>query len=423
VEQSKRKRPATAPERRRADAIRQPDRERDPDLDPDPDPDRGCGCGCELESDHDHLRARQARRDGAPASDVDDAAADRNLDPTRARAHDDEARAEAGGHERDLSRIMGSMRWRPALAALLIASASPASVAWADEDPMAVYRQQFKEGLDAYQAGRFADAILKWQPIYEQLGPKKAYRLSFNLARAYEAYGDITRAAERYEQYIDEVQARRAAGEALEPVVENQEAEARESLAQLVAKQARIRVKVGPKPTMVQVDSSEPRLAPFTAYVRPGAHTVTFAPGTSKAVAANVNAEEGKIVELEPPVIPEETRVVVVQPKTRTETVHPFPQWVVWTGVGVTVLSGLIPAGAYRKAMDTKTKYDASTDHAERERLANNYEQQKNTAYVTWAFPIAFGVATIGLAVWYAAGTTKREFPIAIGPDGVHGAF
>jgi tetratricopeptide (TPR) repeat protein len=310
-------------------------------------------------------------------------------------------------------------RARAALFALMLGSTICAG-ARADEDAMAVYRGQFKEGLDAYNAGRFADAILRWQPIYEQLGPKKAYRLSFNLARAYEAYGDLTRAAERYESYLAEVDARRAAGEAIEPVVEKQEAEAREALTQLVAKQARVKIKPGPKPILVQIDTTEPRLAGFTAYVRPGPHQITFAPGTSFASVRDVFAEEGKLVELEPPAPPEETKIVVVQPRTRSETVHPFPSWVVWVGVGATVVSGVVPAVAYRRAMDTRSKYDAAQERADKERLFNQYEKERNAAYVSWAFPIVFGVATAGLATWYVLGTTKREVPIvSAGPGSV----
>jgi hypothetical protein len=303
-------------------------------------------------------------------------------------------------------------RARAVALALALGCATAAGSAHADDD-LSVYRQQFKEGLDAYAASRFADAILKWQPIYEQLGPKKAYRLSFNLARAYEAYGDLTRAAERYESYLAEVDARRAAGEPLEPVVEKQEAEARESLGQLVAKQARIRIRPAAKPVMVQVGATEPRVGGFTAYVRPGKHTVTFNPGTAAAVTREVVVEEGKLVELDPPPPPDETRIVVVQPKTRTETVHPFPSWVVWTGVGVTLASAIIPAVAYRRAMDTKSRYDAAQSPDDKQRLFNQYEKERNGAYVSWAFPIAFGVATAGLVTWYALGTTKREVPIA----------
>jgi hypothetical protein len=318
------------------------------------------------------------------------------------------------------------MRLRFAHAALFFALLVAAPRAWGEGDPMAVYRQQFKEGLDAYQAGRFADAILKWQPIYEELGPKTAYRLSFNLGRAYEEYGDLTRAAERYESYLAEVDARRNNGEALEAVVLQQETEARDALSKLVSKQARIRIKPGAKPTMVQIDATEPRLAGFTAYVRPGPHVVTFGPGTPAAAVRNVTAQEGTLVDLEPPSPPaDEARIVVVQPKTQTETVHPIPAWVVWTGAGVTVLSALIPAGAYLRALDTRDRYNAATDPTTKAREASNYDSQRNGAYVSWVFPIAFGAVTAGLATWYILGTTKREVPIAIGPGwlGAHGSF
>ncbi len=60
-------------------------------------------------------------------------------------------------------------------------------------------RERFRVGLERYRAGAFAEAIVVWDTVYRELGPSRGYRLAFDLARAYEKFGDLTRAAECYE--------------------------------------------------------------------------------------------------------------------------------------------------------------------------------------------------------------------------------
>ena len=161
-------------------------------------------------------------------------------------------------------------------------------------------RERFREGMDKYKAGAFADAVVIWEFIYRELGTDKGYRLAFDLARAYDELGDLIKAADHYESYLERVTQRRTIGETLEANVERQEAVARERLEKIAALKARIRVKAGARqPVIVQVDNSPARVAGFTQYVEPGAHVVTFGTG-KEADARRLTVVRGAIVDVEP---------------------------------------------------------------------------------------------------------------------------
>src|SRR5262249_54177668 len=85
-----------------------------------------------------------------------------------------------------------------------------------EQDPtLDAQRVRFRAGMDKYRAGAFAEAIVIWEAIYRELGKEKGYRLAYNIARAYDHFGDTTRAAESYEAYLNETKARHEAGETL----------------------------------------------------------------------------------------------------------------------------------------------------------------------------------------------------------------
>ena len=81
-----------------------------------------------------------------------------------------------------------------AVVLLVLASARPALA----DDDLAPMRERFRVGLEHYEAGEIADAIVVWDEIYRELGIEKGYRLAWNLARAYDTrggLGDAKRAA------------------------------------------------------------------------------------------------------------------------------------------------------------------------------------------------------------------------------------
>lgn len=311
----------------------------------------------------------------------------------------------------------------PAVARAQEAPAAPA-------DAMEPLRERFREGMDQYRAGRYGDAIVVWEQIYRELGPETGYRLSFNLGRAYDAAQDLTKAAEHYETYVAQVEQRRTRGEALEPLVEKQESDARERLAQLAATRGRIRVVPGDRPTAVQIDHGEPRLAGFVAYVAPGAHAVTFGTGEG-ARRRDVVVAEGQMIEIappapEPPVTaqPSPPREVVPPPPTRRP---PFSATWLYVAGGVTLASAVVPIVGYATAMSTRSDYLDATERREQERLASDYDDRRRFTYVSAAVTGGLAAVTGGLvAAWFLWPTTPS---VSVAPDGraasvgVTGAF
>jgi hypothetical protein len=155
--------------------------------------------------------------------------------------------------------------------------------------------------MDRYKAGAMAEAIRVWNGIYEEIGPKRGYRLSFDLARAYDTNGEATRAAERYRSFLDEVLARRSANESIAPLVEHEVGDADERLSVLNREHGRIEITARADATLTQIDDADPRLGAFTAYVAPGKHVVTFGPGRDNAAKVDVSVVAGELVVAQTP--------------------------------------------------------------------------------------------------------------------------
>src|SRR5687767_12730293 len=90
--------------------------------------------------------------------------------------------------------------------ALACTSATIASPALAQQptpapqpDPL---RERFKQGLEKYKAQQYTEAIEIWESVYAELGAAQGFRVALNLARAYDAKGDATKAAEHFESYL-----------------------------------------------------------------------------------------------------------------------------------------------------------------------------------------------------------------------------
>jgi hypothetical protein len=299
-------------------------------------------------------------------------------------------------------------------AATAPAATAPAATAPAADSPLDSLRERFREGMDKYKSGAFADAIVIWESIYRELGTDKGYRLAFDLARAYDALGDLIKAADHYESYLDKVTQRRAEGELLEPNVERQEEVARDRLEKIAGLKARIRVKAGQRqPVIVQIDNTPARVAGFTIYVEPGTHTVTFGSGKDADVR-RVTLERGRMVDVEP----RAEVLAVAAPEARYETrvERPFSPLVLWVSAGLAVASLVVPALTYTHALSVKSDYDApatsATSATDKATLANDYESARTNAYASIVVPALFTAAAGGLAVWYFVGTKETRVPI-----------
>lgn len=304
----------------------------------------------------------------------------------------------------------------------------------AADDALSDYRERFKQGMDRYQAGAFAEAIGYWEPIYRELGEQKGYRLSFNIGVAYQELGDATHAAEHLQSFLSQVDARRARGETVPAIVQKEEQDARDRIAALTASKGRIRVDPGSPARPVRVDAMEPRLSAFVAWVNPGQHTVTFAPGTADAQEKTVEVHAGEQVEVAPPPpaatappsasapAPAPAPVQAPPPPppiTRTETQHPFTPVLVYVAGGLTVAAGIASIPLENRAWSLHDQYAAENPIPASDR--SSFDGARTLAYGAIGATIGLGVITAALATWYFVGTSHRE--VVVGPGGVAGRF
>ena len=331
------------------------------------------------------------------------------------------------------------------LATLVGAAYSPGAhadgEAGAGRASLAEWRDRFNLGMERYKAGALAEAIAYWEPIYRDLGPSKGYRVSYDLAIAYQEFGDATRAAERLESFLNEAAARHATGEPIERIVTAEEDEAKRRLSAIVATSGRIHVLARTPPIAVAVDSADARIAGFVAYVTPGAHTLTFGPGGRDATVARVVVGAGEAVDVAPPPeipTPQATPSAPItkplasdgsnghrgseqndRPSTPragsaelSQTVRqlerPFHPAVLYVGGALAVASIAWPWAAYTHAANLRATYASSRDPGERQNIVNDYHRAQLWGDVALAAPITLGVATAGLAAWYFLKTHER---------------
>lgn len=313
-----------------------------------------------------------------------------------------------------------------ALAGALVLARSPPARAEAPDDvttDLEASRARFKRGMDLYASGDYAGAIVTWEAIYAELGRERGYRLAFNIARAYDAFGDPSRAVEGYAAYLLEVGRRRASGEALPELVEKQARDAEARVAELQRTRGKLRVPEGPVPVEVRVDGGAPRLAGFVALLPPGRHVVVFGVGAS-STRHELALEAGEERTLVPPAPPkpapragDDGARPTPAPRLEARTVRPFsPVWI-YVAAGTAAVSVLLPALQYGRALATASQHDASGDALERERLAADYASQKSAAYASVALPVALAAATAGLGLVYVVGA--RTETVRVSPQGL----
>jgi hypothetical protein len=304
--------------------------------------------------------------------------------------------------------------------AIVIAITSPAAAQEprADGDALDPLRERFREGMDRYRAGAFADAIVIWEGIYRQLGPEKGYRLAFNLGPAYEQVGDPTRAAEHYASFTQEVARRRADGEELEPSVVKQEGEAQERLAELSRSRGRIRI-ASERAIVIAIDSGVPFLASrgYVAYVMPGTHVVTFDAASERAERREIAIARGEILDVAPtsraPAAPAPTAPAVV----RAEPARPEPPFhrnVLFVAAGAAAVSTIVPILLYDRANDVRARYDSTDPFSARDdkvRLGADYDTARSSAYASLAIPITLGVLAVGLTAYWLVRNEGRSRP------------
>jgi len=293
-------------------------------------------------------------------------------------------------------------------AALLVLAFATPSFAQEENDPdLAQYRERFKQGLDRYEANDVAGALSFWEPLYRDLGPSRGYRVGYNLARAYEVFGDATRAAERYQSFLDEVKSRRKDGKPLDEIVTTDEVKATARLDEITKTRGRIHVAPTSPPESVRIDQTEPRLAGFVAYVAPGAHDVVFAPKTPSEHTLHVTVQSGQLLEV---VLPQKN--TITSPLVHETTHHPFSPTVLWiAGVATVLVGGGVTGGAYANAIVLHDHYASQPPGVLSNAQIADYNGARSFAYASWAVPATLVVTTAILLVWYAAGTKHLREP------------
>jgi hypothetical protein len=307
-----------------------------------------------------------------------------------------------------------------------IAVSFAAATAYAQEQPtpppspesskLEQYRAELRTAAADYHAGRFAEAIIRYQKVYAAIGSHDGYRIAFNLARAYEAHGEPRLSAESYQTYLDEVARRRAEGETIEGNVLDQENEAKERITELTNRLGRIHVLASADRTIIaRIDQGAARIAEFVVFVDPGKHTVTF--GTDpKSPHVDVDVKAGGSLDVEPP---KPEPLVPPQPRVNYEKriEHPFSKWVPIVAGGVAVVSVVVPIVTYANALSTKSDYynaRASGDRDGATSLHNDYDNAKGTAYASIAVPAIFAAGAIALGAWWYLGEREVLVPVPV---------
>jgi hypothetical protein len=298
------------------------------------------------------------------------------------------------------------------------------------DDPLAEYRERFKLGMDQYKAGALANAIGYWEPVYRELGNEKGYRLAYNLGVAYAELGDATRAAERLQSFLDEVDARRARAEPLGGTVAKEEGDARARIASLLATRGRIHVLAGNPPVVAQVDANEPRVAGFLLWVTPGEHSVTFSPGTPSAETQTLQAPAGALVDVAPTPRPpseaisapgaplgeeRETRTAPSRP-ARYETVRPFAPAILIVSGALVVAAAIaaVPLESHAISLREDLSIAAAKNGAIAPSDRQRFDTSRTLAYTAVGSAIGLGAMTTGLVAWYILGASKRETFVSI---------
>ena len=259
---------------------------------------------------------------------------------------------------------------------------------------MAPYRGRFQSGMERYTAGDAAGAVHWWEPIFTDVGIDKGYRVAFDLGRAYDKLGNVKLAAARYRTFLGVVDARRARGETIEPVVATEETEARARVAQIgdvgEPTPAPSPVAASPSPTPAPASAPEHAIAP------PPAALPLPPPGPAS-----------------PPPIP---------PPTAAE--HPFSSWVLVAGGALTVGAGVVCAVEYARALSTKSDFNAATNEpsAAQGAIRDTYDGIRPVAYGALGATVGFAAVTGALATWYFAGAKEGSGPHLSAAPTAHGA-
>ncbi|MGH7272075.1 MAG: hypothetical protein ACREJ3_16720 [Polyangiaceae bacterium] len=233
--------------------------------------------------------------------------------------------------------------------------------------------------MSRYEAGALSDAIATWEPIYAQLGEEEGYRLAYDLGVAYAASGDATRAADRLRAFLAEVDARRAHGLPLAPIVLKEEADARARLTEARRTPAKVPGPLTtPTPTLVPAQTQTP------------AQTLVPTPAPT------------------PTLVPTPATTLVPAPVE-----HPVSP--VFIGVsGGLALAWLLAAIPLEAHANTLRAHDVNEMNQSPSHSIPSADRDSFTSARTWAYAmlggaVGLGAVTAALSTWYVLGASPRR--------------
>lgn len=331
-----------------------------------------------------------------------------------------------------------TLKPRRIAAAVLVAflAATTSVPAVAQDDPTTVQaRARFKEGVEAYDKGKFEEARLLFLQAYTL---KKHPAVLLNLAQSSAKSGHYLDASKYFQQFLKEADATAA-----------QKRDAEKGLADVRQKVARIEV-VAPAGTEITLDDQRVGTTPMEPLdVEPGQHTVK-SPSSSVTVIATVGQKvEAKLTKDQaspPPVTP--TPAPTPQPAptdaqpspkdpdaketnifSRPETMVPVYVGLAAGGVGLTgaILFGVFRADAQSKA-DTVAqdirdaaeaqglpttgvcnRSDATNFQRACRTLRDNNDKVDTNATIANVSLVIMGIGFLTAGIWYLAGPKKDD--------------
>jgi tetratricopeptide (TPR) repeat protein len=240
----------------------------------------------------------------------------------------------------------------------------------ADDARRADAKARYEQGVDAYKAGHFKDAVDLFLAA-DRLSPSAP--LSFNIARAYEKLGDDSGTLRWYRDYLRRAPNAPNANEVAANVARYEARLAKKGVQQLT-------VLSTPSGATVSIDGANLGVTPGTFELAPGQHhVVLLLRGYSDSASdlelaadhaqdltvtlAQAPAATAPVAPLTPPAQP--------PPPTRDERMNPAPiapespahfgpwPWVV-AGAGVAALGGALTFELLRESAENNAKHDAA---------------------------------------------------------------
>jgi hypothetical protein len=275
------------------------------------------------------------------------------------------------------------------------------------------YTRAFQQGLDEFDAGRFASAAQIWERLLGALGEERGYKVCYNLGLAYQKLGDATHAIERLESFA----ARAGKDTARDAALEERRQDAIDRVRTIKASHGALQVAPSPERqvVLVRIGASEPRPAGFVVYLAPGEHEVELYSGTARARRVRVALVAGSAKQLALDAVLEAPPRAPNPPMDTTASPARFPTGWLVAGLAVTAASCALPIAFAVDASNKRGDAEAlGAGHSGYADAVNRFNDARTRYEVSWVLPGALALATAAIVIVQSMGgssarTTARE--------------